>query len=67
MGGREFELHVDGLTLKVRNEAALEVIWHRIAVLPKITEGCGPYPGCKSGRTGVGPDKPELPFVAVSY
>ena len=67
MGGREFELLVDDPTLSAGNDAALEVMRRRITVLPTITEGCGPYPGCNSGRIGVGTDKPELRLVAVSY
>ena len=67
MGGREFELLVDNPTLKVGSDVAFEVMRRRITILPTITEGCGPFPGCASGRMGVGPDKPELRLVAVSY
>ena len=67
MGGREFELLVDDPNLKVGNEAAFEVMRQRIALLPSVTEGCGPFPGSEGGWVGGEPGNPELRLIAVSY
>ena len=67
MGGREFEMLVPDPDIAAGNDIALDVARCRLAVLPTITEGCGPFPGRPSGRIGIDAEDPARRLVGISY
>ena len=67
MGGREFEMLVPNPDVAAGNDIALDVARRRLAVLPTITEGCGPFPGRPVGRIGIGAEDRARRLVGISY
>lgn len=67
MGGREFELLAGGLAAEPLQEEAEAVVAERIAILPSVQPGSGPFPAMKTRRLGRAELTPGETAAAASF
>jgi sugar (pentulose or hexulose) kinase len=66
MGGREFEMLTQGASLGFTDADVRAVVSQRIALLPSVQQGSGPFPAHEPRWTGRAPT-PEERAVAISF